>query len=154
VSLRARRYCPACLQASDHGEGESGDFRCEKCGEPYAAHLPGIAPAGPIERCAFCGNRAFFLQKDFDQRLGCLFIGLSLLLALLVGWKVGWIWFTPVLLASVVVDWIVARRIRTVTICYRCDAEYRDLPLNARHRGYDPHVAERYAKTKTVRRMR
>ena len=113
-----------------------------------------VAPAGPIERCAFCGNRAFFLQKDFDQRLGCLFIVLSLGMALFVGWKAGWIWFTPVLLASVLVDWIVASRIRTVTICYRCDAEYRDLPLNARHRGYDPHVAERYAKTKTVRRMR
>ena len=113
-----------------------------------------VAPAGPIERCAFCGNRAFFLQKDFDQRLGCLFIVLSLGTALFVGWKAGWIWFTPVLLASVLVDWIVASRIRTVTICYRCDAEYRDLPLNARHRGYDPHVAERHAKTKTVRRMR
>lgn len=81
-------------------------------------------------------------------------MAISLALALLAGWKLGWIWFTPVLLASVVVDWIVARRIGAVTICYRCDAEYRDLPLNPRHRGYDPHVAERYAATKTVRRMR
>jgi hypothetical protein len=75
-------------------------------------------------------------------------------LALLVGWRFGWIWFTPVLLATVAVDWIVATRIRPVTICYRCDAEYRDIPLNPRHRDYDPHVAERYAEKKTVRRMR
>ena len=125
-----------------------------KCGRAYAAHFESAAPAGPIERCAFCGNRAFFLEKDFDQRLGCLFLALSLGIALYVGWRFGWIWFTPVLLATVLVDWIVASRIQPVTICYRCDAEYRDLPLNARHRGYDPHVAERYAKTKTVRRMR
>ena len=52
------------------------------------------------------------------------------------------------------VDWIVAARIRPVTICYRCDAEYRDLPVHPRHKGYDPHVAERYAEEKTVRRMR
>ena len=78
----------------------------------------------------------------------------SLAVALLVGWKAGWIWFTPVLLVSVVVDWVVASRIRPVTICYRCDAEYRDVPVNPRHKGYDPHVAERYAEQKTVRRMR
>ena len=34
------------------------------------------------------------------------------------------------------------------------DAEYRELPTNPRHRGYAPHVAERYAPAKTVRRMR
>lgn len=152
--MRARYYCPACLAARDHAPEESGDFSCRKCGRAYSAGFAGVAPAGPIERCAFCGNRAFFLQKDFDQRLGCLFIAISLGVAFFVGWKFGWIWFTPVLLATVLVDWIVAQRIRPVTICYRCDAEYRDLPSNARHRGYDPHVAERYAETKTVRRMR
>jgi hypothetical protein len=148
--MRARRYCPTCLTAREHAESDSGDFGCEKCGGTYVVRLPGVAPAGPVERCGFCRNRAFFLQKDFDQRLGCLLMAICLAAALFVGW----IWFTPVLLVSVVVDWIVAARIRPVTICYRCDAEYRELPLNPRHRGYDPHVAERYASRKTVRRMR
>jgi len=152
--MRARHYCPTCLTAREHSPSDGGDFRCEKCAGEYSARFPGISPAGPVERCAFCGNRAFFLQKDFDQRLGCLLMAISLAAALFVGWKAGWVWFTPVLLASVVVDWIVAYRIRPVTICYRCDAEYRDLPLNPRHRAYDPHVAERYAARKTVRRMR
>jgi hypothetical protein len=152
--VRARHYCPNCVRARDHTRSEAGEFRCKGCGEPYSARFDGVAPAGSIERCAFCGNRAFFLQKDFDQRLGCLLLAFSLGLALLVGWRFGWIWFTPVLLATVAVDWIVATRIRPVTICYRCDAEYRDIPLNPRHRDYDPHVAERYAEKKTVRRMR
>ena len=152
--MRARRYCPTCLEAREHSPSDAGEFRCARCGEPYRARLPGTAPAGALERCGFCGNRAFFLQKDFDQRLGCLLMAISLAAALFVGWKVGWIWFTPVLLVSVVVDWIVASRIRPVTICYRCDAEYRELPVSPRHRGYDPHVAERYASRKTLRRMR
>jgi hypothetical protein len=150
--VRARYYCPICMTSRDHGAGESGEFLCGKCGRAYEARLS-EAPT-PVQRCGFCGNRAFFLQKDFDQRLGCLFMALSLGLALFVGWKLGWIWFTPVLLATVVVDWIVAARVRPVTICYRCDAEYRDVGLHPRHRGYDPHVAERYAERKTVRRMR
>jgi len=152
--MRARYYCPDCLTSREHAEGESGEFSCAKCGRAQAARLAdSMGPQG-VERCGFCGNRAFFLQKDFDQRIGCLFMGLSLGVALFVGWKFGWIWFTPVLLATVVVDWIVATRMRPVTICYRCDAEYRDVALNPRHRGYDPHVGERYAEKKTVRRMR
>ena len=74
--------------------------------------------------------------------------------AFFVGWKLGWIWFTPVLVVTVLVDWIVALRVRPVTICYRCDAEYRSVPTNSRHRGWDPHVAERFAAKKTLRRMR
>ncbi|HEY6065168.1 MAG TPA: hypothetical protein VIY96_03375 [Thermoanaerobaculia bacterium] len=152
--MRARFYCPQCLTSTDHAPGERGSRICPKCGRPYSVDLPAADRPAPIERCGFCGNRAFFLQKDLDQRLGCLFLAISLGAALWVGWRFGWIWFTPVLLATVIVDWIVAARIRPVTICYRCDAEYRDLPLNPRHRGYDPHIAERHARTKTLRRMR
>jgi len=79
---------------------------------------------------------------------------ISLALAVFIGWRFGWIWFTPVLLATVLVDWVIASRIGTVTICYRCDAEYREAGKNPRHRAYDPHIAERYAEVKTVRRMR
>ncbi len=151
--MRVRYYCADCVSSRDHAPSD-GNFACPRCGKAYVASFGGVfGPAG-VERCAFCGNRAFFLQKDFDQRLGCLFLAISLVLAVAAGWKFGWIWFTPVLLVTVLVDWIVAARIRPVTICYRCDAEYRDVLLNPRHRGYDPHIAERYAEKKTVRRMR
>ncbi|MDQ6891575.1 MAG: hypothetical protein M3167_02725 [Acidobacteriota bacterium] len=152
--MLARRYCPDCLTSTEFSGTEAGEFACAKCGNPYSVSFEGAVGPEGVERCAFCGKRAFFLQKDFDQRLGCAFMAVSLGAAVFVGWKFGWIWFTPVLLATVVVDWIVATRIRPVTICYRCDAEYRGLPSNPRHRGYDPHVAERDAEVKTVRRMR
>lgn len=152
--MRARHYCADCLTAREHGPADAGDFACAKCGRAYTARFEGVQDAEGVAQCAFCGGHAFFLQKDFDQRLGCLVMAVSLSIALFVGWRFGWIWFTPVLLASVVVDWIVAARIQPVTICYRCDAEYRDVPVHPRHKGYDPHVAERYAETKTVRRMR
>jgi ribosomal protein S14 len=152
--MKSRYYCPDCLTARVYVGTEEGEQTCEKCGRPYAVRFEGVLGPRGVERCAFCGNRAFFLQKDFDQRLGCLLMAVSLALALYIGWRFGWIWFTPVLLASVLVDWIVATRIGAVTICYRCDAEYREVPLNPRHRAYDPHVAERYAERKTVRRMR
>jgi hypothetical protein len=152
--MRARSYCPDCLEARDFGRPEGADFACSRCGRPQTVRFEGTLGERGVERCAFCGGRAFFLQKDFDQRLGCLFMAVSLAAALYVGWRLGWVWFTPVLLATVLVDWIVALRVRPVTICYRCDAEYRSVPTNSRHRGWDPHVAERFAAKKTLRRMR
>ena len=152
--MRARYYCADCLAACDLDSPSPASGACAKCGKPYAVDWEGAAGPEGLERCVFCGNGAFFLQKDFDQRLGCLIMAVSLAVALFAGWRLGWIYFTPVLLATVLVDWIVAARIRPVTICYRCDAEYRDLPVSPRHKGYDPHVAERYAEKKTLRRMR
>ena len=152
--MRARRYCQQCLTAREHTLADPGAYTCAKFGRAYDVSPDGCVGSEGVERCAFCGNRAFFLQKDFDQRLGCLIMGVALAAALFVGWKFGLIWFTPVLLATVLIDWVVAGRIGAVTICYRCDAEYRDLPVHPRHKGYDPHVAERYAAVKTVRRMR
>ncbi len=152
--MRARYYCPNCLTSRDFDGSASGEFACSGCGRAVSARFESVEESGGIARCAFCGNRAFFRQKDFDQRLGCVVLALSLGLALLVGWRFGWIWFTPALLATVLVDWMIAARVRPVTICYRCDAEYRDVPLHPRHRAYDPHIAERYARIKTVRRMR
>ena len=154
--MRVRYYCGECLTARDFAPPfpEAGESSCAGCGKTYRADFSAPAGADGGFPCAFCGNRAFFLQKDFDQRLGCLIMAASLGAALLTGWRLGWIWFTPVLLATVLVDWIVAARIRPLAICYRCDAEYRDLPDPSRYKGYDPHVAERYAETKTLRRMR
>lgn len=140
------------MRAVDRDGAAPAAGECVRCGEPWTYRALGDAGA-PVERCGFCGNRAFFVQRDFDQRIGCVIMALSIATALFVGAKFGWIWFTPVLLATVLIDWGLALVVKPVTICYRCDAEYREVPLNPRHRPYDPHVAERYAEKKTVRRM-
>jgi hypothetical protein len=127
---------------------------CGKCGAAWTFEPSNDESVlNRVDRCGFCGNRAFFVQRDFDQRIGCAVMAASLTLAFIVGWRFGWIYFTPVLLATVLIDWVLAFRIGPVTICYRCDAEYRDVAANPRHRSYDAHIAERHASVKTVRRM-
>ncbi len=152
--MRVRRYCPGCLRRTDFESAAPVSGACGRCGLAWIfATTDRERESNRVERCGFCGNRAFFVQRDFDQRIGCAVMAASLALALAVGWRYGWIYFTPVLLATVLIDWILAFRIGPVTICYRCDAEYRDVTPNSRHRPYDAHVAERFAEVKTVRRM-
>jgi hypothetical protein len=152
--MKIRRYCPRCLRRIDLPEAAAADGACLKCSEPWTFRpTPAEAGENRIDRCGFCGNRAFFVQRDFDQRIGCAIMAASLAAAVTVGWKFGWIYFTPVLLATVLVDWVISVKVRPVTICYRCDTEYRAVAENPRHRPYDAHIAERYAEVKTVRRM-
>ena len=106
-----------------------------------------------MDVCSRCSSSALFTQKDFDQRLGCAILALGAALALGVSWRFGGIWFVPVLLAVAAVDLVLARCVAPVVICYKCDTEYRDVADRSRARAYDPHVAERFAETKTVRRM-
>jgi hypothetical protein len=152
--VRARLHCPDCLYRADFDGTAVAGGDCSRCARPWR-YAPDDASrrGGPVERCGSCGRRAFFVQRDFDQRIGCAIMALSIAAALATGWKFGWIWFTPVLLGTVLIDSVLAFTIKPVTICYACDAEYRDAPLNPRHRPYDPHVAERYAEKKTLRRM-
>lgn len=106
-----------------------------------------------VDVCSRCGTTAFYVQKDFDQRLGCAVLAAGAAIAFGVSWRFGGIWFVPVLLAIAAVDLVLARRIQPVVICYRCDTEYREVPGASALRAFDPHVAERFAETKTVRRM-
>lgn len=106
-----------------------------------------------MDKCSRCGSTAFYVQKDFDQRLGCAILALGATLALLAAWRFGGVWLVPVLLAFAAVDFVLARRVPPVVICYRCDTEYRDVPGAASYRPYDPHVAERDAAAKTLRAM-
>jgi hypothetical protein len=153
--VKIRHYCPECMARTDLPDLAAREACCTGCRAGWAFTPSGsLGDGAAVERCAFCGNRAFFIQRDFDQRIGCVIMAASVALALFIGWKFGWIYFTPVLLATVLIDWVLAFRIKAVTICYRCDAEYREATVNPRHRNYDPHVAERFATVKTVRRMR
>jgi hypothetical protein len=150
--MRIRFYCPACLARRDFASLTPALGTCPNCGRAWAFEpTPSQREANVVDRCALCGGRAFFVQRDFDQRVGCAVMAASILLALWVGWRFGWVYFTPVLLATVLIDWILAVKIGPVTICYRCDAEYRDVAPNIRHGDYDPHIAERYAARKTLR---
>ena len=155
--MKVAVYCAECLAQiplPPPAESAAGEVACPNGHSPIRyEHSEGIVSGARVERCSRCAAAAFFAQKDFDQRLGCAVLAGGAVAALVVARLFGGLWFVPVLLALTAVDLVLARRIGSVVICYRCDTEYRDVPAAAAYKAYDPHVAERYAETKTVRRM-
>lgn len=155
--MRVSVYCSECLASIElppPQEAPTGFVSCPSEHSSIAfSHSDAVRGGERVDVCSRCSSSALFVQKDFDQRLGCAILVAGAAIALGVSWRFGGIWFVPALLAVAALDLVFARRVAPVVICYRCDSEYREVADPSAARAYDPHIAERFAGTKTVRRM-
>lgn len=104
---------------------------CENCGTDHAVVAP---PAGaPVERCAACGEREMYVQKDFNRATGIALVvfGAAFLPFLEFPWN-----FVPLVVVTIV-DFILYRVLRDVTVCYACRAVHRGYPNNPLHGPFD-----------------
>lgn len=139
---------PAGQPPPSRGEAAAGTsvWRCPHCrtGPPD----PGPRPVRgqPVAKCWICGSEEFYIQKDFNRQLGLLIVllsgGLIFLVMLLKDHRLG----IGLLVGVVLVDWVVYRLIRNVTVCYLCHSLYRGFPQHAEHTGFYLGNEEKYKK--------
>jgi hypothetical protein len=109
-------------------------------------HSVSIDPGQKLEECAFCGTREFFIQKDFNRRLGLFLVIISALVAFLFMLLTTHLVGLPILLAVTLLDWWIYRRMRNVAVCYLCHTIYRGLPQSEDHKGFYLGSEERFKK--------
>ena len=91
----------------------------------------------PFTNCPFCDCKQFYRRKGFNQTVGCSII---LLGALLVPVTYGL--SLPLL---VLVDWLLARRVPDIMVCYRCGTEFNDFgEIPQTVAAFDHHTGELY----------
>src|SRR4051794_32368690 len=98
----------------------------------------GEEPTSFLTTCPKCGCRDLFVRKDFPQKMGLAIVviaGVSFLL--LAAWPRTFYLGVMVLAASVGVDLVIYFLVGKVTVCYRCRAEFREVPLNPEHEGFE-----------------
>lgn len=98
-----------------------------------------------LEACPRCGCRDLFVRKDFPQRLGLAIVvvaGVAFLV--LAAWRELFHLGVAVLLAAVALDALLYLLVPKMTVCYRCRAEFRDVPVNPQHGGFELAVGEKY----------
>lgn len=135
--------CPSCeselpLPAAD----APTEARCGGCGSIIPLWVSDDVRSGrTVDRCPVCKGADFYRRKDFDQKRGVTvvviagLISAGFLYAGLVLWAFG------VLGAVAMVDLLVSRRIGDMTVCYRCQTEFRgDYPRTAP--DFDLHTAD------------
>ena len=155
--MRVSVYCSECLariELPPPHETPSGSVSCPSRHLPISfSHSEAVKAGSHVDSCSRCSSAALFTQKDFDQRLGCAILAAGAAVAVGVAWRFGGIWLVPVLLLVAAADFVLARLVAPVVICYQCDTEYRGVADASATRPYDPHIAERFSEVKTVRRM-
>ena len=134
--------CPHCRAENRAEVAPAANAVCKKCGQGVALHVSAEhQPEGMIERCAVCGNHGFYLQKDFNPRLGILIFAIGVVFSYHTK-------FLSLFIATAI-DFILYYALPTVTVCYQCRAIYRDFKENPRHQGFNHVVALKYSKTAT-----
>ena len=102
-------------------------------------------PGEPLNSCPKCGCTDLFVRKDFPQKLGLAIVVVAALTFLSLASRPRYFYLgAVVLVVAAVVDAIIYLMVGKVTVCYRCRAEFRDVPINSEHEGFELAVAEKY----------
>lgn len=101
--------------------------------------------AKSLDACPQCGCADLFIRKDFPQKLG---LGIVFVAGIAFLWLASsrnhFYLGAIVLLAAAFVDAVLYWFVPRITVCYRCRAEFRDLPINPAHEGFELAIAEKY----------
>ncbi len=113
--MRVNFLCPLCSRENVYVTGEDPqDFTCEHCQSSVRLEVSeSVQQRSVVDRCVLCCKDLFFVQKDFNRKLGC----------------------AIVLLGAVA-------SVYTYGACYFCNSVYRGYTPNPKHKGYDLNIGE------------
>lgn len=129
--------CRDCGKSNDLESDDTGvDVVCSFCGRNYGPASQCIDPQKGVLHCGICGCRDLYIQKDFSRKVGCAIAAAGAVLAP----------FTKFISLGVaaLIDLVLYHALPLITVCYRCGAIYRDLPLNPDHEPFNLGINDRY----------
>ena len=98
---------------------------------------------------------AGLIRKDFPQRLGVFIVIIAAVAFLaLASSRQHFYLGVYVLLAAAIIDAALYWFVPKITVCYRCRAEFRDVPVNPEHEGFELAIGEKYRAVKDVNDMK
>ena len=109
-------------------------IKCSNCGHETKKTLTkSMQAGGKLDRCVLCDKIRFYVQKDFNPRLGIIIFVIGVLFSYHT-------YFVSLFVATLI-DFILYQVLKTVTICYHCRAVYRGFEEDPTHRGFDHNLA-------------
>lgn len=140
--------CRQCDQTSRVEFGpDSPALICPKCATQWPIAAGSIAD-GKLWRCLVCPSTELFIRKDFSQSLGVTIVVVGIVIS-----SVFWayhmpLWTYGVLFATALIDVVLYFTVGNVLHCYRCQAQYRDVPGLENHGGFDLETHEKHRQQK------
>ena len=125
--------CSNCQQYVKAEVFEGQEVHCPEC-----AHVWGKFSdiANIFEQCPHCSCRQFYIQRDFNQALGCLILLVGIILVSMtkgISLPVFWL-----------IDYFLYRRVEPMVICYQCGSEYRGFEIPETFKTFMHHIGIKY----------
>jgi len=119
--------CPGCNAALPFAAASPpAAIKCGACGREIPLELSDAVTSDErVDRCPVCAGRDFYVRKDFDPKVGLAFVIAGALVSAFFYWFKQDLIAYSVLAAAVLIDLVIYRRLRDLTVCYRCHAEFR-----------------------------
>lgn len=138
--------CPHC-QVSHNIDpvGIESGVVCPPCGAKISfTPSQSIRNQNLVDACPRCGQSVFYVQRDFNQKLGLGIVILFALIGLVFVWAGRPLYFYLSLAAGALIDLLLYLILPEVTICYACKTGFRSPKKNPDHKAFDLHIADIY----------
>jgi hypothetical protein len=136
--------CPHCDQTgSAELKADMRELACPTCAASWPVPA-GTVTENTVSQCLVCPSTELFVRKDFSQSLGVAIVVVGVVVS-----SAFWAWHMPywsygVLFTTALIDVVLYLWVGNVLQCYRCHAQYRDVPALAQHGGFDLETHEKY----------
>ena len=137
MSPSIARHCPSCKNYSELPITTDSDsyLICPHCKAKWGK----ITNRHNIfDFCPICQCRQFYVTKDFNQLAGCLIMFFGIILVPKT--------YGLSLPVFALIDWLLYRKVKTITCCYRCGSEFRNFPSSAQFKPFMHHIGLKYDK--------
>jgi hypothetical protein len=141
--MKVTARCPGCNAALPFAASDPpARIRCGGCGRELSiAVTAAVRGDAAVDRCPVCEGADFYVRKDFDPQLGLTFVIAGALVSAVFYYFDRDAIAYSILAGAVLVDLLIYRRLKDVTVCYRCHAEFRGkYPRTAG--AFDLHTAD------------
>jgi len=129
------RHCPSCKKYASVVVTAHQEVICPFCNTKWGqtTELEKI-----FETCPVCQNSQFYVQKNFNQALGCLIMAVGIVLVPLT--------YGLSLPFFALVDWLLYRKVKSIVICYKCGSEFYDFLIPRNFKPFMHHIGLKYDK--------
>jgi hypothetical protein len=141
--MQVTARCAGCNAALPFdASGAPPRIRCGRCSREMAVSASdALRSDSSVDRCPICEGTDFYVRRDFDPKVGLAFVITGALISAVFYWFNLDLVAYSILAAAVVIDLLIYRRLKDVTVCYRCHAEFRgSYPRTAP--AFDLHTAD------------
>ena len=125
--MRVTLKCPTCASGLPIDAAAAPDrVTCGGCGAVVPLVVTdAVKTDDAVDVCPLCEGRDFYVRKDFDPKLGLTVMGVAVLISVAFYWYGQDLIAYGVLGTAALIDLLVYRRLRDLTVCYRCHTEFR-----------------------------